>query len=340
MTLIKSIFKRLCWAVVVLLGLSIVIFALLRIIPGDPARMALGPRATEDIVEQYREVHHLNDPLPIQYAYWIEGVVQGDFGTSTVTMRPVTKDLADFAPATIELVLFAGIPPIFFALLFGVIGAKYKNRWPDYLIRFSGYVCVATPAFVLAVLLLLIFGYWLPFLPSIGGQLSPQFVVNKITGLKILDAFLGGQFDAAWDGFLHIILPATALALGHMMQEARITRSSMLDNKGKDYITMITSQGVPSNVINRKYLLKPSVIPTVSIMGLDFASLFGNAFLVEQIFNWPGLSRYGINAMLQKDINATCAVVLVLGVIFVTANIIVDIIIMILDPRMRQKRAK
>ena len=340
MSLSVNIIKRLSWAVVVLLGLSIVIFSLLRVIPGDPARMALGPRATEDIIEQYREVNHLNDPLPIQYLFWLEGVLHGDFGTSTITHRPVTKDLADFAPATIELVIFAGIPPIFFALLLGIIGAKYNNRWPDYLIRFIGYICVATPAFVIAVFLLLVFGYWLPFLPSIGGQLSPQFVVQEITGLKILDALLGGQIAAAWDGFLHIILPATALAVGHMMQEARITRSSMLDNMGKDYITMITSQGVPSNVINRKYLLRPSVIPTVSIMGLDFASLFGNAFLVEQIFNWPGLSRYGINAMLQKDINATCAVVLVLGVVFVMANIIVDIIVMFLDPRMRQKRAK
>ena len=340
MSLSVNIIKRLSWAVVVLLGLSIVIFSLLRVIPGDPARMALGPRATEDIIEQYREVNHLNDPLPIQYLFWLEGVLHGDFGTSTITHRPVTKDLADFAPATIELVIFAGIPPIFFALLLGIIGAKYNNRWPDYLIRFIGYICVATPAFVIAVFLLLVFGYWLPFLPSIGGQLSPQFVVQEITGLKILDALLGGQIAAAWDGFLHIILPATALAVGHMMQEARITRSSMLDNMGKDYITMITSQGVPSNVINRKYLLRPSVIPTVSIMGLDFASLFGNAFLVEQIFNWPGLSRYGINAMLQKDINATCAVVLVLGLVFVISNIIVDIIVMFLDPRMRQKRAK
>jgi peptide/nickel transport system permease protein len=148
------------------------------------------------------------------------------------------------------------------------------------------------------------------------------------------------QPDAAWDAFAHLLLPSLALSLGHTMQEARITRSYMLENDGKDYITMITSQGVPRNVINRKYLLRPSIIPTVSIMGLDIAAIFGNAFLVETIFNWPGMSRYAMNAILGKDINAVCGVVLILGIIFISTNFIVDIIVMILDPRMRQSRSK
>lgn len=340
MDLLKSIANRLMWVIVVLLGLSILIFCLLRVMPGDPARMALGPSAPEDVVERYREVNHLNDPLPIQYGYWLKGVLKGDFGVSTVTQRPVLQDLKEFAPATIELVLFSGIPPIFFALLFGVIGARYNNKWPDFIIRFFGYVFVATPAFVLAVLLLLVFGYWIPMLPSIGGRISAGFAVPNVTGLVIFDALFSGQFAAAWDAFLHILLPSLALAVGPMMQEARITRSAMVDNSSKDYIAMITSQGIPGRTINSRFLLKPSVIPTVSIMGLDFASRFGNAFLVESIFNWPGLSRYGINAMMQQDINATCAVVMVLGVVFVTVNIIVDIVVLILDPRMRQQRAK
>lgn len=340
MDLLKSIVNRLLWVLVVLFGLSILIFCLLRVMPGDPARMALGPSAPEDVVARYREVNHLNDPLPVQYAYWLKGVVQGDFGTSTVTRRPVIKDLAEFAPATIELVLFSGVPPIFFALLLGVLGARYDNRWPDYIIRFFGYVFVATPAFVLAVFLLLIFGYWIPLLPSIGGRISAGFSVPSLSGLVIFDALFTGNFVAAWDAFLHILLPSIALAVGPMMQEARITRSAMIDNTSKDYISMVTSQGIPKGKINSKFLLKPSVIPAVSIMGLDFASRFGNAFLVESIFNWPGLSRYGINAIMQQDINAVCAVVMVLGVVFVTVNIIVDIVVLILDPRMRQQRAK
>lgn len=335
-----TILKRLGWALVVLIGLSVIIFSLMRIIPGDPARLALGPTVPEEIVERYRERMHYNDPLPTQYYYWITGVIKGDFGVSTVTNRSVTRDFAEFLPATLELVIWAGIPPIFFALLLGVLGAMYNNRWPDYIIRFSSYIIVATPAFVWAVLFLLIFGYWFPILPSIGGRITSSFTVPSITGLVVLDALIDGQFAAAWDAFLHLLLPATALALGHTMQEARLTRSYMLENAGKDYITMITSQGVPRNIINRQFLLKPSIIPTVSIMGLDIAAIFGNAFLVETIFNWPGISRYAMNAILGQDINAVCGVVLLLGVVFIATNLLVDVVVLILDPRMRQSRSE
>ncbi len=335
-----TILKRLGWALVVLIGLSVIIFSLMRIIPGDPARLALGPTVPEEIVERYRERMHYNDPLPTQYYYWITGVIKGDFGVSTVTNRSVTRDFAEFLPATLELVIWAGIPPIFFALLLGVLGAMYNNRWPDYIIRFSSYIIIATPAFVWAVLFLLIFGYWFPILPSIGGRITSSFTVPSITGLVVLDALIDGQFAAAWDAFLHLLLPATALALGHTMQEARLTRSYMLENAGKDYITMITSQGVPRNIINRQFLLKPSIIPTVSIMGLDIAAIFGNAFLVETIFNWPGISRYAMNAILGQDINAVCGVVLLLGVVFIATNLLVDVVVLILDPRMRQSRSK
>jgi len=337
-TIITTIVKRLGGAIVVLLGLSMIIFSLMRIIPGDPARLALGPTAPEEIVEQYRERMHYNKPLPTQYYYWITGVLKGDLGVSTVTRRNVTRDFAEFLPATLELVIWAGIPPIFFALLLGVLGAMYNNRWPDYLIRFSSYIIVATPAFVWAVLFMLIFGYWLPILPSIGGRISMKFSVPSVTGLMVLDALIDAQPAAAWDAFLHLLMPSLALALGHTMQEARLTRSHMLENAGKDYITMITSQGVPRRIINRRFLLKPSVIPTVSIMGLDIASIFGNAFLVETIFNWPGISRYAMNAILSKDINAVCGVVLLFGVIFILTNLLVDVVVIILDPRMRQTR--
>lgn len=338
-SIFTSIVKRLGWALVVLLGLSIIIFTLSHVVPGDTARMALGPRADEAVVEKYREDHHLNDPLPKQYIYWLGNVLRGDFGNSIVTRRPVVDDIRDFAPATIELVLWAGLPPIALSLLLGVLGAMYKNRWPDYLIRITGYFTVATPTFVFAVFFLLIFGYWLQVLPSIGGRLSMGIQIPAVTGLMIPDALLAGNLAGAWDALLHVLFPAASLAIGNIMQEARITRSNMLDNAGKDYISMVTSQGVPQGVINRRFLLKPSVISTISVMGLDFAALFGNAFLVETIFNWPGLSRYAMTAMMQKDINAICAVVLILGVVFISVNIIVDIVVLILDPRVRQKRS-
>ena len=245
MSLLKSILKRLASSVVVLLGLTIIIFTLMKIVPGDQARLALGANVSEEVLENYREVNHLNDPLPVQYVYWLGNALKGDFGTSVVTKREVIQDIKDFAPATIELVLWAGFPSILVALWLGVTSAQHKNKWQDYLARFLGYIFVATPTFVFAVLFILIFGYWFPIMPTIGGRLSPSFVIPDITGLYVLDALLDGQPAAAWDAFLHLLFPALSLALGKTMQESRITRSSMLQNADKDYITMVTSQGVP-----------------------------------------------------------------------------------------------
>lgn len=330
---VKYFVKRIGFSVFVLIGLSIVIFFISRVVPGDPAKISLGPNATEEAVQQLRTKMHLDDPLPLQYIYWIEGAVQGDFGDSLMTKRSVIEDIKEFLPASLELIFLAALIHIIFGMVLGVISAKYNGRWPDTVIRIFSYVGIAAPPFVMAVLFLLIFGYWIPLLPSIGGRLSPGIVVPTVTGFVSVDSLISGNFSALSDNFVHLILPAVALALGNMFQEARITRSTMVDNSGKDYILMMRSQGVKNGLINRKYLFKPSVIPTISIMALDFSSMFCNAFLVETIFTYPGLSRYAINAMLRNDLNAVCAVVLILGIIFIIANIAVDIIVSILDPR-------
>lgn len=330
---VKYFVKRIGFSIFVLIGLSIVIFFISRVVPGDPAKISLGPNATEEAVQQLRTKMHLDDPLPLQYVYWIEGAVQGDFGDSLMTKRSVIEDIKEFLPASLELIFLAALIHIIFGMVLGVISAKYNGRWPDTVIRIFSYVGIAAPPFVMAVLFLLIFGYWIPLLPSIGGRLSPGIVVPTVTGFVSVDSLISGNFSALSDNFVHLILPAVALALGNMFQEARITRSTMVDNSGKDYILMMRSQGVKNGLINRKYLFKPSVIPTISIMALDFSSMFCNAFLVETIFTYPGLSRYAINAMLRNDLNAVCAVVLILGIIFIIANIAVDIIVSILDPR-------
>ena len=334
-TTTSYLLRRLGWSILVLVGLSITIFVIARVVPGDPARMALGPRAPEEVVQQLREEMHLDRPLYIQYLYWIKGAVRGDFGYSLMTKRPVMDDLKQFAPNTIELVVMAGLLESTLGLLLGIIGAMNANRAVDTSIRVMGYVFVATPSFVVAVFLLLVFGFWWPILPAIGGRLSPSIALHRITGFVTLDALMQGNLRAFGDALAHLILPALALAVGGMAQEARITRAAMLDNMGKDYVSALTAQGVPRRVVMSKYLLRPSVIPTVSIMGLDFASLFGNAFLVELVFTWPGLSRYGIMSMLRKDLNAICAVVLFMGLVFVVMNLVVDIVVSLLDPRIR-----
>ncbi len=335
MHVVVFILRRLGHALLVLVGLSILIFLIARIVPGDPARMSLGANAPEWVVQNLRQKMHLDKPLPVQYVLWLGGVLRGDFGESLYTKRPVLEDFADFLPATVELILFAGIIMALGGILLGILSAKYSNSWIDAVIRLVSYVGVVTPAFVFAIIFVLVFGQVLQWLPVIG-RLTPGLAAPpRITGMVCLDSLLARDMRAFLDGLAHLVLPAVALALGGLSQEARITRSSMTDNMSKDYILAQRAYGTPEGRILRRYLLKPSLIPTVSVLGLDFAVLFGNAFLVEMVFNWPGLSRYGITVMLQKDLNAISAVILVLGLIFIAVNIVTDLVISFLDPRIR-----
>jgi peptide/nickel transport system permease protein len=329
------ILRRLILSIFVLFGLSILIFVIARIIPGDPARMALGPRAPVEVVERLSKQMYLDRPIAEQYMLWLWGVFHGDFGQSLFTRRPVAQDIGEFFPATLELVAFTAILIAIVGITLGILSARYANTWFDNLVRVISYIGIVTPAFAWAVIFMLIFGFVWNIFPTYG-RLSETIISPPwITGIMTLDSLLANRPDAFWDAFKHLILPASALAMGPMSQTARITRSSMAENLNKDYINSMIAYGVPERVVTTKYLLKPSLIPTITVMALDIAATFGNAFLVELIFGYPGLSRYGIQAMLNKDVNAIVGVVLVLGVVFVTVNILVDAFVAYLDPRIR-----
>ena len=335
MRFIGFIVRRILHSVFVLLGLSIVIFIISRIMPGNPARMAVGPRAPQYVIDELSRQMHLHEPLHVQYYYWLRDALHGDFGTSLVTRRPVADDMREFFPATLELTLFAGVIMGVGGILLGTVSARHKDKWIDNLFRVIAYLGVVTPAFVFGIFFLLLFGMTLEWMPTLG-RLSPDVSPPPtITGLITIDSLLTGNLTAFFDALWHLILPGLALAMGGLAQESRITRSTMSDNLTKDYIASARSLGIPEGVVMRKFLLKPSLIPTVSILGLDFAGTMSNAFLVEMIFNWPGSSRYGINTMLRKDLNAIAGVVLTMGVVFIVVNILVDIVVGLLDPRIR-----
>lgn len=329
------ILRRLAISIFVLFGLSILIFMIARIVPGDPARMALGPRAPVEVVERLRQQMNLDKPLVQQYGLWLWGVAHGYLGESLLTRRPVTQDIREFFPATLELV---GLSAIFIAVIgisLGVISARFSNTWLDNVVRLFSYLGISTPAFAWAVILMLIFCFGLNIFPSSGRLTAGLIPPNTITGMYTVDSLLNGRLDLFWNAFIHLILPAIALALPPMSQAARLTRSSMADNQNKDYMASMIAYGVPARIVTGKYLLKPSLISPITVLALDVASTFGYAFMVEQIFGFPGLARYGIQVMLNKDVNAIVGVVMVLGVVFITLNIVVDIIAAYLDPRIR-----
>jgi len=340
MSMLNFLVRRIIYSVFVLLGLSIVIFVIARIMPGDPARMAVGARAPQWVVDRIREQMHLNEPLTVQYGYWLSDAIRGDFGLSLVTQRPVTNDIKEFFPASLELVLLAGLLSAAGGIGLGTLSARYKDTWIDNVVRLFSYAGVVTPSYIFAIFFVLLFGWTLKWFPIIGRLSEEVTKPPVVTGLVTVDSLLAGQVGTFLDALRHLVLPALALAMGPIAQEARITRSSMADNLSKDYIASARALGISERVVMGRFLLKPSLIPTVSILGLDIAATFSVAFLVELIFNWPGLARYGMQSMMHKDLNAISAVILVLGAIFVTVNIIVDIIVAWLDPRIRLSVAR
>lgn len=334
----KYIVLRLLQSIFVLFGLSLLIFFIARVMPGNPAREALGNYASQEQVEKLSKEMHLDKPFPVQYYFWLRSLLQGDLGKSVVTRRPVTMDLKQFIPATLELILFATLISLVIGQVTGVLAGYFRNSWFDGVSRLVSYLGVAMPSFVVAIFLLFIFSQLLGLAPSIGRLPLMMKSPPTITGFLIIDSLIAGRPDIAGVAVMHLLLPAFSLAVIHIAQEGRITRSSIVENLQKDYITLHQVHGLKTSRIIFKYLLKPSITPTVAVMGLDFAFLMSNAFLVELVFMWPGFSRYAVSAMLHKDLNAIVAVVLVIGLTFALVNLLVDVIITFLDPTIRIQR--
>ncbi len=329
------IIKRIIYSIGVLFGVSILIFIISNIVPGDPARIALGPRAPDWAVKRLRKEMNLDKPIVERYFLWLGNLLKGDLGESLRSRRPITKDISEYLPASLEIIALSAFFMATIGINLGRLSARFSDTWLDGVIRIVSYIGIVTPAFVWAILFALIFSYLIPIFPTTG-RISPGITPPpRITGSYIIDGLLTGNFKAAFDTLWHIILPALALSMGGAAQAARMTRASMVDNAEKDYILAAKAYGIPYKLIYKKLLLKPSLIAPISIMALDIAALLGNAFLVELVFLYPGFSRYGVEAMLHKDLFAIISVVLIIGVAYTVANVVIDIIIAYLDPRAR-----
>ncbi|MGP1357551.1 ABC transporter permease [Roseicyclus sp.] len=331
---LRILARRLGISVIVLIGVSMLIFAIARVIPGDPARIALGPNATVEQVAALRAEMHLDEPILVQYGHFVADVARGDLGMSLYTNRPVTADIAQFLPATLELVFAAGILMVALGLPLGILAARHRGRWPDHLVRVLTLLTVSAPSFVWAVILMLVFAYYLPIFP-VAGRISDIHDIERVTGFLTVDTLLAGNLEAFADALHHLVLPAVALALSGIGQAARLTRANMVETYDRPYIEMAQAYGFFPSRIARVYAFKPSLIPSLTIIGLDFAAMLGNAFLVEAVFAWPGLSRYGVAVILRKDLNAIMGTVLIIAITFLIVNIVVDLLIAFLNPRIR-----
>lgn len=337
---IELFIRRLFGFVLILFVLSLMIFVLARVVPGDPARISLGPSASQAQVDALRIGMGLDEPILVQYVTYLGKVLRGDLGMSLVSGRPVLQDIASFLPATLELVLVTIVLMFAISVPLGVIAARRRNSWIDNLGRFFSLFGVTVPGFLFAIVLQLIAAHFIAGWPILGRYNHALGTAHGPTGLLLVDTLLAGRFDQFADALRHLAFPALALAMSGIGQITRITRSAMIENQRKDHVLTLQSFGVPERVIVLRYLFKLSSIAPLTILGLEFASLIGNAFVVEMVFAWGGFASYGLQAILQKDLNAVMAVVLVSGCFFVIANLVIDIIVTLIDPRIRFKEQR
>ncbi len=330
--------RRLLLGVLVLLGVSVITFTLARIVPSDPAALWVGPRARPDQVARARAELGLDQPLHVQYARYVGKFVQGDWGVSLRTRRPVLDDVKVFFPSSLELVTVALGLSVVAGIPFGVMSATRRDRWPDHLSRLFAISGVSMPLFWLGLLLQLVFFRTLRWLP-VGGRMATEVrllhPLEPVTGFNLLDAALAGNWPALTSSAVHLILPAATLAYASLALVTRMTRAAVLEVLAQDFIRTARAMGLPERRVLYRHALKNAVIPTLTVVGLSFGYLMAGTFLVEVIFNWPGLGSYMVAAIIAVDYPAIMGVTFLVATAYVLINLAVDLLQAVIDPRVR-----
>ena len=323
----------------VLLGLSFITFVILHVLPGDPARTAAGPGATAAQVARQRLRLGLDQPLLTQYWHYLGNVVHGRFGTSVVTHQPIRSDLAQALPDSIELVLAALVINVVVSVPLGVLAAVKERTWFDGLTRTGVITLGAVPVFWLGLILQLLVGGRLHLLPLSGQVDLSVSTGHRITGFLTIDTLLQGRWSAFGSAVTHLVLPALTLAASFVPVVARTVRSSMVGVLHEEYMTTARSKGASEYRVVLRHGLRNALLPAVTIIGMQAGWMLSSTVLVETIFGRPGIGAYAVNAVLQSDLQAVVAVVLVIGAVFVLVNLLVDVAYMALDPQVRVRAA-
>jgi peptide/nickel transport system permease protein len=336
MRMTTYIARRLLMLIPVLFGVSIFVFALSRL-AGNPATAYLNPKMTAQQIQLVYAKYHFNAPVWDQYYYWLNGLLHFDWGYSKVASMPVTQAIATYFPNTFELALVSMVLAVVLGIYMGTISALHRDKPVDHATRIIALSGVCIPIFFLGLILQLVFYSDLHLLPAYG-MFSNSYIISGIphtTGFLLLDSLLAGNYPLFWDGLDHIILPAVTLAFSSVAIIARIMRSSMLEVMNQDYVKTARAKGLPNKVVIKKHIRRNALIPTTTIVGLSFGGLLGGAVLTESIFQWPGLGLWSAQAILNNDTASILGFVLLTAIIYVLANLIVDLMYAYLDPRVR-----
>jgi len=330
------IIRRTLSIIPTLLGVSIIIFLMLAITPGDPAELLLGERATEETLENMREHLGLNEPLYIQYGMFLKRLIKFDLGETIWTRQKVWDEIKQRYPATIELSIAAMVLSCFFGIILGIISATKQYSWFDYMSMIASLIGVSIPVFWLGLVLMLVFSLYLGWFPM-SGRMGIGIDLEIITNFYVLDAILTRNWPALKDVLWHLALPAFALSTIPLAIIARMTRSSMLEVLRQDYIKTAKAKGLGQTKIVLKHALRNGLIPVITVIGLQFGIMMGAAILTETVFAWPGVGKWIFDGVVKRDYMVIQGGTLAVAACFVIVNLIVDVLYAVINPRISIK---
>jgi peptide/nickel transport system permease protein len=332
--MIKFIIRRLLTTIPVLFGLSVVLFAFVHLLPGDPAQAILGQHATPDRVAAMRRYLGLDQPLWMQYLGYVGNLLRGDFGASVVNNQPVLREFLIRFPATIELTIAAMIFAAGVGIPLGRFAARHAQRWQDGAVTLLSLLGVSIPVFVLGLSLQYFMSVELQALPA-SGRIDPHLGLASVTNSMLVDSLMAGRMDALVDALKHLILPAIALGSIPLAIITRITRASVLDVSNEDYVRTARAKGLRERRVDNRHVMRNAWLPVVTVLGLQVGGLLAGAVLTETVFSWGGVGRFIVTAIENRDYLVIENTILIFALIFLSVNLVVDILYAFLNPRIR-----
>ncbi|WP_299039269.1 ABC transporter permease [uncultured Pseudokineococcus sp.] len=332
--MLRFLVRRLALLVPVLLGLSVLLFAWLRALPGDPARTLLGERATPAAVERITAAYGFDQPLPVQYVTYLGRLLQGDLGTSSRTGEPVLESFLLRFPATIELAVAALLIAVLLGIPLGYAAARRHGGPLDSLLVGGSLLGTVIPVFFLAYLLKLVFAVQLGWLPTAGRQ-DPRIDATHVTNFYVLDGLLTREWDASWDAVVHLVLPALALGTIPLAIIVRITRASVLEVTGQDYVRTAEAKGLARSLVRRRHVLRNAMLPVLTTVGLQTGLLLSGAVLTETVFAINGIGGYLFDSISTLDYPVLQGFILFIALVYALVNLLVDVSYGLVDPRVR-----
>jgi peptide/nickel transport system permease protein len=335
--LLRFVLRRIAALVLLSIGITFVAFVLTEIVPSNAAATALGEQAAGDPAAVAAFNHHygLDKPFPVRYAIYLDHVVHGDLGQSSLTHNAVSHDLGQFIPATAELALYSIVVAAIIGITFGVLAALRRNRPSDHLLRVTSLAGISMPTFWIALVALYVGFYRLGWFPGAErldpGTLPPP----SVTGLYTIDALIAGKWSLFVQALHHLVLPALVLAAFNVSLLTRFTRSAVLEVVGNDYVRAARAKGMPERIVVVRYVLRAALPSVVTVLGLVFANVLTGAVLIEKIFSWPGIGQYAYQAAVNLDVPAIAGVSLFVAAVYIIVNFVVDILYGVIDPRIR-----